>query len=218
MLVVVSSRGKSTGSVLALSFDDGPSPWTIEILDLLAEHGARATFFILGANIAAQESTLCRALAEGHELGLHTWSHPHLPAISPEQIRDEMLRTQEAIERATGTVARLWRPPYLEADARVRGALVESGLIEASCTIAPEDYHWPAQRTAAFVLERLEPGVIVDLHDGRREGSGSDPTRSETVRALALILAEIDRAGLASVPVTELPPAALENLEKVDPN
>lgn len=196
--------------VLALTFDDGPSPWTIEILDLLAEYGARATFFVLGANIAGRESTLRRAIAEGHQLGLHSWSHPHLPDLSPGEVRDEMFRTQAAIERATATVARFWRPPYFEADEHVRRGLAGTELIEVGCTIGPEDYHWPALQTADYVIERLGPGAIVDLHDGQPESSGSDPTRTATVAALKLILAEIDRLELRSVPVSELPPAVLE--------
>ena len=199
------NSGRSTEkSVLALTFDDGPSEWTPAILDLLAEHGARATFFILGAGIAGRERTLQRALGEGHELGLHSWSHPHLTQISDDEIRSEMSETQTAIERATGVVASIWRPPYFEADERVRRALGEGGLIEADCTIAPEDYHWPTQRTAAFVIERLRPRAVVDLHDGRPSDSGSAPERTATVEALELILREMKRQNLRSVPFSQL--------------
>jgi peptidoglycan/xylan/chitin deacetylase (PgdA/CDA1 family) len=207
------SGGIAVRSALALTFDDGPSPWTVEILDLLAEHGARATFFVLGDNIAGHERILRRAIAEGHLLGLHSWSHPHLPDLSPGEIRDEMFRTQAAIERATGTIASFWRPPYYEADERVRRALEGTELVEVGCTVAPEDYHWPAQHSAAFAIERLAPEAIVDLHDGRPERSASDPTRSETVRALELILAEMRERRLTSVPVSELAPAALEKTD-----
>ena len=210
MLTGMSPRRSTEKSVLALTFDDGPSPWTIEILDLLAEHGARATFFVLGANVAGRESTLRRTIAEGHQLGLHSWSHPHLPDLSPGEVRDEMFRTQTAIERATGSVARFWRPPYFEADKHVRRALAGAELIEVGCTVAPEDYRWSAPQTAAYVIERLESGAIVDLHDGRPEHSDSDPTRTATVVALELILAELDQRGLRSAPVSEFPLSALE--------
>ena len=201
----MSSGQEADGNVLALSFDDGPSEWTSAILDLLAEHHARATFFILGAEIAGRERTLLRALDEGHELGLHSWSHRHLPQLSDAEIKDEMLRTQTAIARATGVVARIWRPPYFEVDERVRRALAASDLVEADCSIAPEDYHWPAERTAAFVIERLRPGAIVDLHDGRPASSKSDEERTATVEALGLILREIKRRSLLSVSISQLP-------------
>jgi peptidoglycan/xylan/chitin deacetylase (PgdA/CDA1 family) len=202
--------GRSTDkSVIALTFDDGPSTWTASVLDLLAEHGARATFFVLGANIEGGERDLERAVEEGHELGLHGWSHRRLTELSNAEIRDEMLATQTAIERATGVVCRSWRPPYFEVDERVRKALNESGLAEIGCTIAPEDYHWPAERIAAYVIERLQPGAIVDLHDGRPPRSGSEQTRAATVEALGLILREMKRRNLASFPISEL--LALEN-------
>ena len=69
----MSFRRSAERRLIALTFDDGPSPWTAPILDLLAEHSARATFFVLGANIAWRESTLRRAVEEGHELGVHGW-------------------------------------------------------------------------------------------------------------------------------------------------
>jgi peptidoglycan/xylan/chitin deacetylase (PgdA/CDA1 family) len=189
---------------IALSFDDGPSPWTPPMLDLLAEHRARATFFVLGANVPGREDILRRALAEGHELGLHTWSHPNLTELSDDLIREEMSKTKAEIERAVGVSCRLWRPPYYAVDERVRLALAETGLVEAQCSIAPEDYHWPAERTVAFVIGRLEPGAIVDIHDGRPEESGSDETREESVVALESILEEMDELGYRSIPISEL--------------
>ncbi|MGD0166694.1 MAG: polysaccharide deacetylase family protein [Gaiellaceae bacterium] len=189
---------------LALSFDDGPSEWTPSILDLLAEHSARATFFVLGSSIDGRERTLEQALEEGHELGLHGWTHRRLTELSAAEIENEMIETQAAIERATGVVTQVWRAPYLEADERVRRVLAGSGLVEAGCSIAPEDYRWPAERTAVFVIKRLQPEAILDLHDGRPECSGSDPTRLETVRALGLILSELDRLELRGIPVSEL--------------
>ncbi len=192
-------------NVVALTFDDGPSEWTPAILDLLAEHRARATFFILGASIAGREQILERALGDDHELGLHTWSHPHLPQLSDAEIRNELLETQVAIEHATGVLARVWRPPYFDVDEKVRRALAGTGLIEASCSIAPEDYRWPAERTAAFVIERLCPSAVVDLHDGRPPASTSDPKRTATVEALEAILRELRRRGLRGVAFSQLP-------------
>jgi len=201
----MSSGQKAEKSVLALTFDDGPSEWTPLILDLLAEHHARATFFVLGAGIAGRERTLKRALGEGHELGLHGWSHRSLTRLSDAEIREEMLETQKAIEHTTGVAARVWRPPYFKVNERVRRALAASDLVEAGCSIAPEDYHWPAKRTAAFVIERLRPGAIVDLHDGRPSRSRSARERTATVEALDLILREMRQRKLRGVPFSQLP-------------
>lgn len=187
--------------LVSLTFDDGPSAWTEPILDLLAAHGAGATFFVLGASIAGHESTLLRALAEGHELGLHGWSHRNLTALTDAEIAEEMESTAAELERIGGERPRLWRPPYFEADNRVRRVLAS---VEVGCTIAPEDFHWPAERTAAFVIDRLGEGAIVDLHDGRPPVSSSAVAREETVRALEPILEAIASAGLASVTVSKL--------------
>ena len=201
----MSSGQKAEKSVLALTFDDGPSEWTPLILDLLAEYHARATFFVLGAGIAGRERTLKRALGEGHELGLHGWSHRSLTRLSDAEIREEMLETQKAIEHTTGVAARVWRPPYFKVNERVRRALAASDLVEAGCSIAPEDYHWPAKRTAAFVIERLHPGAILDLHDGRPSRSRSARERTATVAALDLILREMRQRKLRGVPFSQLP-------------
>lgn len=205
----MSFRRGAEKRAIALTFDDGPSPWTAPILDLLSEHNARATFFVLGANIAGGERDLRRAVEEGHELGLHGWSHRRLPELSASEIQAEMNDTQAEIERITGAVPRLWRPPYFKADKHVRRALAVTELIEVDCSIAPEDYHWPAERTAAFVIKRLRNGAIVDMHDGRPPQSGSDQARGATVEALDLVLREMKRRNLCSVPVSELPPLAI---------
>jgi hypothetical protein len=86
----------------------------------------------------------------------------------------------------------------------VRRAIAGSGLVEAGCSIAPEDYRWPAERTAAFVIKRLRPGAIVDLHDGRPSHSSSAPERSATIEALELILEEMKRQDLRSVSLSQL--------------
>jgi peptidoglycan/xylan/chitin deacetylase (PgdA/CDA1 family) len=72
-------------------------------------------------------------------------------------------------------------------------------------SIAPEDYHWPAERIATFALERLQPGAIVDMHDGGPPQSGSGQTRAATVEALDLILREMKRQNLHSVTISKLP-------------
>jgi len=108
--------------VVALTFDDGPSPWTGPILDLLATHEGHATFFALGCLAAADgaEQTLRRVLETGSEIGNHTFSHPSLPKLDDDSIRDELERAGSLIEEASGTTLRYWRPPFFHVDERVR--------------------------------------------------------------------------------------------------
>src|SRR3954471_7121132 len=90
-------------SRIALTFDDGPSGWTEPILELLRDHGARATFFLVGG-VAQQHADLTRRIAdEGHELGNHSWSHPALAAECDDQrVHEELERTNSAIAEIVG--------------------------------------------------------------------------------------------------------------------
>jgi peptidoglycan/xylan/chitin deacetylase (PgdA/CDA1 family) len=190
--------------VFSLTFDDGPSPWTSSILDLLGAHEARATFFLLGSQIEGREEILVRTAREGHELASHGWSHRRLTELPDEEVEQELLATRAAIEEVTGVRTDLWRPPYLEADERVRRLLAELGLTEIGCSIVPEDYRRPAGETASYVLDRLAPGAIVDLHDGRPPSSRTIPTREPTVTALELILERAGELGYRSLTVSAL--------------
>jgi peptidoglycan/xylan/chitin deacetylase (PgdA/CDA1 family) len=102
----------SPKNLIALWFDDGPAERTDDVLALLGEHDAVATFFVLGRQVEGQESALHRVADGGHELGNHTFSHPDLRALEPTLIEDELVRTSAAIERTVGVRPRLMRPPY----------------------------------------------------------------------------------------------------------
>jgi peptidoglycan-N-acetylglucosamine deacetylase len=193
--------------VVALTFDDGPSEWTLQILELLTLHSGHATFFALGCLASERSDTLRQTLAQGSELGNHTFTHPHLTLLHEDEIRDELRRGGEAIETASGTTLRLWRPPFFQVDERVRTAVEDFGLQEVGCSMMPWDWEWDADRTAAFVLEQLRPGSIVCMHDGRPPDEApelSRPTREETVKAVGMILDAMRERGLRSVTIPEL--------------
>lgn len=109
-------------SVVALTFDDGPSAWTAAILDMLAAHDSDATFFALGclAAVDGGGETLRRIVETGSEVGNHTFSDPSLPTLEDGAIREELERAGPVIEEASGTTLRYWRPPYFHVDSRVR--------------------------------------------------------------------------------------------------
>jgi peptidoglycan-N-acetylglucosamine deacetylase len=195
--------------VVALTFDDGPSPWTEPMLDLLAAHDGHATFFALGCLAGAPEGvqTLRGILETGSEIGNHTFSHPSLPELDDDSIRDELHRAGSAIEKASGTVLRYWRPPFFHVDKRVREAVSPLGLQEVGCSMMPWDWEWDAVRSATFVIERLQPGSIVCMHDGRPPDEPPDlsaPTREASVAAVGMILDAMSDRGLRSVTISEL--------------
>src|SRR5499427_6207100 len=101
------------GPYIAMTFDDGPSATlTPKLLDLLAAHHIKATFFVIGENAAEHPEIVARAAREGHEIGDHSWSHPNFGKMSDEIVRSQLQRTDDAIKNATGQRPTLLRPPY----------------------------------------------------------------------------------------------------------
>jgi len=101
------------GPYIAMTFDDGPSAaLTPKLLDLLAAHHIKATFFVIGENVAEHPEIVARAAREGHEIANHSWSHPNFAKMSQESVRSQLQRTDDAIKSATGKSPTLMRPPY----------------------------------------------------------------------------------------------------------
>src|SRR6266496_5933973 len=101
------------GPYIAMTFDDGPSAMlTPKLLDILAAHHIKATFFVLGEMVAEHPEILARAAQEGHEVASHSWSHPNLAKMSQEGVRSQLQRTDDEIKSATGKRPTLFRPPY----------------------------------------------------------------------------------------------------------
>lgn len=98
---------------LALTFDDGPNPaWTPQLLDILASHDVRATFFLVGRYAEAQPDLVRRIVAAGHLIGNHSWSHPNLAITGTSRIREELTRTRDTLQQIAGIPVRWFRPPF----------------------------------------------------------------------------------------------------------
>ncbi|MFZ1109987.1 MAG: glycosyltransferase [Rhodomicrobium sp.] len=205
-------RGGDTPGKIALTFDDGPSPdWTPKILDILKEKGIHATFFIIGENGAAHPRLVQRILAEGHDLGNHTFTHPNLGETPDSVAAVELNATQRLIEALTGRSTRLFRPPYF-GDAEPTSAqeiapmevAEKLGYLTVGLKIDPDDWQKP---TADQIVERVlaqatdpdpeKRGQIVLLHD-----AGGD--RSATVAALPMLIDTLRAKGMEFASVSEL--------------
>jgi peptidoglycan/xylan/chitin deacetylase (PgdA/CDA1 family) len=199
---IVSSREGLAQPLLALTFDDGPSPHTPEILDLLREHHVHGTFFVLGESVEGREEILARTLAEGHEVGNHTFSHQHAMRCTDDELAHDIGRCQ----RLLGHVPELFRPPYGEDPVRC-ARIAEARMLATTVLWSIDPSDWlerdPAAN-AAYLLERLQPGAIVDLHDGWPRITSTPADRTPTVDALRITLPEIDRLGYRCVTVGEL--------------
>lgn len=114
-------------NLCAITFDDGPSVFTPHLLDMLDEYGIPATFFMLGRNARQYPDIVRRVVAEGHEIGVHTWSHPNLKAVSRQRKHDEIARTLDIL-RSLGADPKLMRPPYGNRDAAVDEIAAGLGL------------------------------------------------------------------------------------------
>jgi peptidoglycan/xylan/chitin deacetylase (PgdA/CDA1 family) len=203
---ILRARPTVRSRVVALTFDDGPSIWTPPILDLLQEHDARATFFVLGSSVPGKEDVLRRTLAEGHEIGNHTANHLDPAAVSDGALVEQIRRGADVIEAACGHRPRLARPPYGGAPDRFAAAARQAGAgLTVLWSIDPAD--WDKADSAPIVervLRELRPGAIVDLHDGIPEDSSGAPSRQATVDAVADILRELGARGYRAVTVSEL--------------
>ncbi|HEY2790662.1 MAG TPA: polysaccharide deacetylase family protein [Gaiellales bacterium] len=178
--------GPSAGRRIALTFDDGPSVYTPQVLAVLNRYGLDATFFEIGEQVGAQAATSREVIRDGDVIGDHTWSHPVLDAQNTAaQIRP----TQEAMHTATGSRPCPLRPPYGTAPADVVGIARSLGLLTIQWDVDPRDWARPgADVIARRVLAAAHPGAIVIMHDG-----GGD--RSETVAALQTIVPELIARG-----------------------
>jgi chitooligosaccharide deacetylase len=192
---------------VALTFDDGPSPWTPLVLDLLREHDARATFFVIGARVRERPEDVKRIVAEGHELGSHTLTHPRLTEIPDDEVRAEITGGLDAIEKVLAERPKLFRAPGFYADERELAIVEELGLEAVFAQVDPQDWRPGRDSHTIFglVLKELREGMIVDLHDG----FPPPPTTSRddctpTVEALDHLLPCLRAEGYETVTISEL--------------
>ena len=186
----ISHQGKGRPDEVALSFDDGPdSEWTPVILDILKARGVKASFFMVGDRMEEHPDLVERIQREGHEIGVHTYTHPNLAEVSEERARLEFNATQRLIEAITGNSTFLFRPPY-NADSRPHAPAELApvkiaqrlGYLTVASDIDPEDWSRPgAEVIVQRVKDQRGQGNVILLHD-------SGGNRSETVAALPLII------------------------------
>ena len=210
MAVSIEHRHGIAEPLVALTYDDGPSEWTVPILEHFAEHDGRATFFVLGNAIDGEErrATLRRTVAEGHEIGNHTFTHPgDLATLDEAVIREEIGRAQSSIREVAGVEPVHWRTPFLRTSERLLSVVSTLGLTHVGCSVMPGDWELDADEIADGVRPHLRPGAVIVLHDGRPEDEPpelSRPTREETAKATRTILEDMSRLGLRAATVSEL--------------
>src|SRR6059036_4354243 len=185
------------GPYIAMTFDDGPSATiTPKLLDLLAARHIKATFFVIGENVAEHPEIVARAAQEGHEIANHSWSHPNFGKMSDENVRRQLQQTDDAIKNATGKRPTLLRPPYGSITAREKRWIHdEFGYQIILWDVDPYDWKRPGPAVVRNrILKETQPGSIVlshDIHPG-------------TIEAMPSTLDALEGKGFKFVTVSEL--------------
>jgi peptidoglycan/xylan/chitin deacetylase (PgdA/CDA1 family) len=188
--------GPATRDV-ALTFDDGPSPdYTATILTTLEGTHTPATFFLVGSNVQRHPDLVQREVGDGFTLGIHTWDHPDMTALSPQQREWELAATAQAIHTVVGADYCLpfWRPPFGAYNDALLSQTLALGLSTVTWDLDPQDWSAPGVKVIVNrVLSAVHPGAIILLHDGYL-------FRWQTAQALPLIIKGLKRRGY--IPVT----------------
>ncbi len=191
------TRLRTKERVVALTFDDGPSPETTpRVLDVLRAQGVTATFFVLGAAVERHPELLCRMVREGHAVGLHGYEHRALTLASAAVLQGQVARAAEAVQRACPEAGRpmLFRPPHGFKSLTMPWTARRLGCRLVLWSLNPRDYRGQtAGGLAGTFVNGLRPGAIALMHDG--------PGSVGTAEALPLILDGLTRAGYRCVPL-----------------
>jgi len=189
---------------VALTFDDGPNdPHTLNLLEVLAKHDVRATFFLIGRYVQQRPDTVREIAKQGHVIGNHTFSHPFLTFHGGEGIRKEIQLCRDAITHAVGEHSNLFRPPWGARRPAVFRIVRQLGLEPIMWNVTGYDWNAPS---ADYIYDKVSPkirgGDVVLLHDGGHKAFGTD--RSRTVEAVDRLIAKHRADGHHFVSIPEM--------------
>ncbi len=194
---VTFSRVLVSGNYIAITFDDGPHPQnTPRLLDMLRARNVKATFFVIGRSVDLYPQIVRRTVAEGHEIGNHTYTHRLLSKLPDSEVRTEFTRCHDAVARAAGVQMRVMRPPYGGLLQRQREmAHAEFGYPTILWSVDPLDWKRPGPSVVTSrILSGTTPGGIVLAHD----------LHAQTVDAMPATLDGLLRRGFKFVTVSQL--------------
>jgi peptidoglycan/xylan/chitin deacetylase (PgdA/CDA1 family) len=181
---------------VALTFDDGPTPYTDRLLDVLAGAGAKATFFMIGNKVAADPDGAKRVADAGMEIGNHTWEHPNMTTIGAQYVPDQLVKANAAITAATGQTPVLWRPAGGLTNDAVNAVAADIGLAAILWDVIPFDWINDSDTAATrhLLMTQIKPGSVVLLHD----------TYSSTVDLVGQFIPVLKANGYHLVTVSQL--------------
>lgn len=197
-------HGDRNSNSVAITFDDGPSADTLDILNILRRENLKATFFLVGKRVEQYPEIARRIVEDGHEVGNHSYSHPIYLFCSNDRTFRELERAQHCIKDATGVEPRVARPPCGVRTPSYFAASRDLKLKTIQWSDAGFDWkNIPSQRIAKNILRNVQNGSIILLHDGDETG---DDHRRRTTEALPILLAGLREKGLTVSPLAEICP------------
>src|SRR3954447_4425856 len=191
-------EGSGNTREIALTFDDGPGPFTPQILAVLERYQVRATFFVIGRMLEYFGASTVRAIEDGDVIGDHTENHPMLAHLRPHEQREELFEQIARVELLGGRRPTLFRPPYGSFNATTLRELQRLHLLMVLWSVDTDDYEQPGVQTIVQrTMEGAHPGAIMLLHDAGGQ-------RQQTVEALPLIIKGLRERGYKLVTVPRL--------------
>ena len=190
--------------MIALTFDDGPSAHTDRLLDIFAKYGGKGTFFVVGNLIDGRKNTVKRIVAEGHELGNHSWNHRQLTNLSEDEITDQIMMTRAKIYDTVGVDSLIVRPPYGACNDAVKAVGARVGVSFVNWSVDTLD--WKSKNATAVhneIMKYASDGAIILCHD----------LHKTTVDAMETVIPELIRRGYQLVTVSELMEYSEKTLE-----
>ena len=182
---------------VALTFDDGPGPFTRQILDELESLHARATFFVIGQNVKESPGMVRELRDAGMVIGNHTWTHPNMTKLGFAGQRAQIERTQKIIQATIGQRPRFFRPPTWAWNKTTARVVAEEGMLGVLFSIDTQDWMLPGVTAIVRSALQARDGQVIALHDAGGE-------REQTVQALPLIIKGLRAQGLEVVTLDEL--------------
>jgi peptidoglycan/xylan/chitin deacetylase (PgdA/CDA1 family) len=192
------SQGSANRREIALTFDDGPGPFTPHVLDILERKHVPATFFVVGRSLKDFGQTLPREIADGFVIGDHTQDHMVLTHLSPKDQEAQLIEQATAIRSYGAPFPHLFRPPYGAFDKATLGYTHKFGMLTVLWTVDTKDFAQPGVGAIVrSVLAGAKPGAIILMHD-------AGGNRAQTVAALPTIIAALRRRHFELVTVPKL--------------
>ncbi len=171
---------------VALTFDDGPSAYTVSILDILKKYNIPATFFVVGSEVKKFPNIIQRIYIEKHIIGNHTWNHPDITTLSKNELWKEINSTNIQIKKIIGHSPDLFRPPYSSINDKSADAIKKFGMTSVLWNVDSKD--WQEKSPLGIqknVISGIQKNSLIVMHDGDQYGSGP---RDQIVTSLPKII------------------------------